>query len=80
MSVEKGAAGINLELKNGQIFVRHSDGNFLLAHWITEAGDGDKIWNTINRMVKKNNGFRAGGENLSDEATRIVTGKQLPSL
>ena len=53
MSVEKGAAGINLELKNGQIFVRHSEGNFLLAHWITEAGDWDKIWNTINRMVKK---------------------------
>ena len=53
MSVDKGAAGINLELKNGQIFVRHSEGNFLLAHWITEAGDWNKIWNTINRMVKK---------------------------
>ena len=73
MSVDKGAAGINLELKNGQIFVRHSEGNFLLAHWITEAGDWDKIWNTINRMVKKNNGFRAGGENLSDEASGNLT-------
>ena len=66
MSVEKGAAGINLELKNGQIFVRHSEGNFLLAHWITEAGDWDKIWNTINCMVKKNNGFRAGEKKLTD--------------
>lgn len=53
MSVEKGAAGINLELKNGQIFVRHSEGNFLLAHWITEAGIGIKYGTQLIAWLKK---------------------------
>ena len=53
---EKGSAEINLKLHNGVISVEHCEGGNL-ANWVAEKGDWDKIWDTINNLVKKNNGF-----------------------
>ena len=53
---EDGQAEINIELDHGFIKVKRTSG-FELANWYANKGDWDRIWNTINRMVKKNNGF-----------------------
>ena len=53
---EDGQAEMNIELDHGFIKVKRTSG-FELAKWHANKGDWDRIWNTINRMVKKNNGF-----------------------
>ena len=53
---EKGACGMTLELEDGVISVKHCEGGNL-ASWIAKKGDWDKIWITLNNLVKKSNGF-----------------------
>ena len=53
---EDGQAEINIELDYGFIKVKRTSG-VELANWHASKGDWDRIWNTINRMVKKNKGF-----------------------
>ena len=53
---EDGQAEMNIELDHGFIKVKITSG-VELANWYANKGDWDRIWNTINRMVKKNNGF-----------------------
>ena len=45
-----------LKLENGTISVEHCEGGNL-ANWKAEKGDWNKIWITLNKLVKKNNGF-----------------------
>jgi len=52
MTIERGNAGINLELSNGIITVRHSECNTVLAEWLAEEGDWDRIWIAI-RDIKQ---------------------------
>ena len=52
MTIERGSAGINLELSNGVITVRHSECNTVLAEWLAEEGDWDRIWIAI-RDIKQ---------------------------
>lgn len=58
--MDKGQAEIKIKLRNGIITVIHPEGNFKLAEWISSNGDWDKIWATIDSLVKKNKGVRAG--------------------
>ena len=58
--MDKGVAEIKLKLRNGIIKVLHPEGNFVLAEWITKKGDWDKIWATIDKLVKENKGTRRG--------------------
>ena len=58
--MDKGSAEIKIKLRNGIISVIHPEGNFVLAEWITQKGDYDKIWATINKLVKENKGIRRG--------------------
>tara|TARA_R100001015_G_C4472531_1_gene55724 strand:- start:164 stop:367 length:204 start_codon:yes stop_codon:yes gene_type:complete len=53
---EQGACEIILKLENGTISVKHCEGGNL-ANWKAEKGDWNKIWITLNKLVKKNNGF-----------------------
>jgi hypothetical protein len=58
--MDKGSAEIKIKLRNGIISVIHPEGNFVLAEWITQKGDYDKIWATIDKLVKENKGIRRG--------------------
>jgi|TARA_R110000803_G_scaffold203336_1_gene268854 hypothetical protein len=58
--MEKGSAEIKIKLWNGKIKVTHGTCKSTLAEWITSKGDWDQIWATIDKLVKKNNGDRAG--------------------
>jgi hypothetical protein len=58
--MDKGDAEIKIKLRNGIISVIHQEGNFKLAEWISSNGDWDKIWATIDSLVAKNKGVRAG--------------------
>jgi hypothetical protein len=51
--MDKGSAEIKIKLRNGIISVIHPEGNFKLAEWISSNGDWDKIWTTIDSLVKK---------------------------
>ena len=53
---EQGACEMILKLENGTISVEHCEGGNL-ANWKAEKGDWNKIWITLNKLVKKNNGF-----------------------
>ena len=53
---EKGACGMTLELEDGVISVIDCEGGNLVS-WIAKKGDWDKIWITLNNLVKKSNGF-----------------------
>ena len=53
---EDGQAKMSITLDHGFIKVKITSG-LELAKWYANKGDWDRIWNTINRMVKKNNGF-----------------------
>jgi len=53
---EFGCAEINIALDDGYIRVEHIEGGSL-AEWNAEKGDWDEIWKTLNKLVKKNNGF-----------------------
>jgi|TARA_R110000824_G_C14761007_1_gene629799 hypothetical protein len=58
--MEKGSAEIKIKLQKGKIKVIHPEGNSTLAEWIASKGDWDRIWATIDKLVEKNNGNRAG--------------------
>jgi hypothetical protein len=58
--MDKGSAEIKIKLRNGIISVIHPEGNFVLAEWITQKGDYDKIWATIDKLVEENKGTRRG--------------------
>lgn len=58
--MDRGSGEIKIKLKKGKITVKHTEGNFTLAEWISTKGDWDKIWATIDKLVKDNNGIRAG--------------------
>ena len=53
---EFGTAKINIFLNKGFIRVEHEEGGSL-AEWNASKGDWNEIWKTINKLVKKNNGF-----------------------
>ncbi len=49
--LEKGAAGINIELADGRIEVRHSEDNTILAYLDhAPAGTWDKLWNCLHEL------------------------------
>jgi hypothetical protein len=54
-------------LWNGKIKVTHGTCKSTLAEWIASKGDWDKLWATIDKLVKKNNGRRAGWEDFSED-------------
>lgn len=58
--MEKGSAEIKIKLWNGKIKVTHTECKSTLAEWIASKGDWDRIWATIDKLVEKNNGDRAG--------------------
>ena len=58
--MDKGSAEIKIKLRNGIISLLHPEGNFVLAKWITQKGDYDKIWATIDKLVEENKGIRRG--------------------
>jgi len=58
--MERGSAEIKIKLWNGKIKVTHTECKSTLAEWIASKGDWDRIWATIDKLVKKNNGDRAG--------------------
>ena len=48
---ERGAASITVELKDGEITVKHGTDTWAtLAKWTANAGDWEKIWATINEL------------------------------
>tara|TARA_R100001015_G_C4610824_1_gene166222 strand:- start:207 stop:419 length:213 start_codon:yes stop_codon:yes gene_type:complete len=53
---EDGQAKMSITLDHGFIKVKRTSG-LELANWYANKGDWDRIWNTINKMVKKNKGF-----------------------
>ena len=53
---EKGACKMTIKLEDGVISIEHCEGGNL-ANWKAEKGDWNEIWKTINKLVKKNNGF-----------------------
>ena len=65
--MEKGSAEIKIKLWNGKIKVTHGTCKSTLAEWIASKGDWDKLWATIDKLVKKNNGRRAGGRDFSED-------------
>ena len=65
--MEKGSAEIKIKLWNGKIKVTHVTCKSTLAEWIASKGDWDKLWATIDKLVKKNNGRRAGWEDFSED-------------
>jgi|TARA_R110001592_G_scaffold173935_1_gene412656 hypothetical protein len=58
--MERGSAEIKIKLWNGKIKVTHTECKSTLAEWIASKGDWDRIWATIDKLVEKNNGDRAG--------------------
>ncbi len=50
---ELGSAGINVELSNGVITVRHSESlDCILKEWTASKGDWDTIFNLLNMLEK----------------------------
>jgi hypothetical protein len=49
---ERGAARVIIDLTKGVITVRHgaSPGEPVLAQWTANAGDWEKLWQTINQL------------------------------
>lgn len=47
---ERGAAGMAIELTGGIITVKHSEGGAVLAQWVANEGDWEKLWATINQL------------------------------
>jgi hypothetical protein len=48
---ERGAASVKIELSNGVITVKHgTSADAVLAQWTANAGDWDKLWDTINTL------------------------------
>ena len=48
---ELGSAGINVELSNGVITVRHSDStDYVLKEWKARKGDWDSIFKTFDLL------------------------------
>jgi hypothetical protein len=48
---ERGAAEMIIDLHAGVITVRHGEGEHpILAQWTANAGDWEKLWETINRL------------------------------
>ena len=58
--MERGSAEIKIKLWNGKIKVTHTECKSTLAEWIASKGDWNRIWATIDKLVEKNNGDRAG--------------------
>ena len=58
--MERGSAEIKIKLWNGKIKVTHTECKSTLAEWIASKGDWDRIWATIDKLVEKNNGDKAG--------------------
>ena len=52
-----------MELSNGIITVRHSECNTVLAEWLAEEGDWDRIWIAI-RDIKQQR------EEVNDDSIR----------
>tara|TARA_R100001082_G_C4353490_1_gene155693 strand:- start:659 stop:874 length:216 start_codon:yes stop_codon:yes gene_type:complete len=52
---EKGSAGINVELSNGVITVRHSEADQILHEWTAREGDWNKIFKCIYSLEKSSN-------------------------
>jgi len=65
--MEKGSAEIKIKLWNGKIKVTHGTCKSTLSEWIASKGDWDKLWATIDKMVKKNSGMRAGWKDFSED-------------
>ena len=53
---EKGSAGINVELSNGVITVRHSEADQILHEWTAKEGDWNKIFNCLYSLEKSSRG------------------------
>jgi hypothetical protein len=50
---ELGSAGINVELSNGVITVRHSESpDCILKEWTASRGDWNTIFNLLNMLEK----------------------------
>jgi len=47
---ELGSAGINIELSDGVITVRHSESNDKLREWTAKKGDWDKLFDFIDLL------------------------------
>ena len=47
---ELGSAGINIELSNGVITVRHSESGNKLREWTAKKGDWDKLFDFIDLL------------------------------
>ena len=59
---EQGSAEINLKLSKGIISVNHTDIDMELASWVAGGNDWNVIWSLIDKLVKKNKGFRYTGK------------------
>ena len=62
---EEGACEMTIKLEDGVISIEHCEGGNL-ANWKAEKGDWNEIWKTINKLVKKNNGFSLNLYNLGN--------------
>lgn len=47
---ERGSASIIITLENGKIYVEHGTDDAVLAEWVANTGDWDKIWERINEL------------------------------
>jgi hypothetical protein len=47
---ERGAASVFIELTGGIITVKHGTDDAVLAQWVANTGDWDKLWQTINQL------------------------------
>ena len=65
--MEKGSAEIKIKLWNGKIKVTHGTCKSTLAEWIASKGDWDKLWATIDKMVKKISGMLGGWKDFSED-------------
>jgi|TARA_R100000329_G_scaffold67537_2_gene59281 hypothetical protein len=51
--IEKGNAGVNIELSNGVITVRHSECNSILKQWTARKGDWNLLFGLLEEMEKQ---------------------------
>jgi len=65
--MEYGSAEINIKKSKGIIKVTHGSCNSTLAEWVASKGDWNKIWATIDKLVKDNKGRRAGWRDFSED-------------
>lgn len=47
---ERGAAKVNIELKNGTITVTHGTDDVVLEKWVADEGDWKRLWRTITEL------------------------------